>query len=168
MNESHVFNFLQKIGISLNRERNGKYRWSTKPLTAATPVYRFPSLRKVMDFWRARCQSTLHEIYEIEESIRLLGLHHPDMARALFLALQQKGPHSYRDALSKIQSSLPERATPNQWRQRIISEVDQLGHIYAEADLWRAAYFRALSRLGYHQHSRAQGHEVCSDESEDR
>lgn len=168
MNQSQICNFLQKIGILLNQEKRGKYRWSTKPLTAATPVYRFPSLRKVMDFWRARCQSTLYEIHEIEESIRLLGLHDRDLAEALFLALQQKGSNSYRDALSKIQSNLPERATPKQWRKNIISEVEQLGHIYAEADLWRATYFRALSRLGYYQHSRAKGHEVCSDESEGR
>ncbi|MBB4758680.1 hypothetical protein FHT15_003402 [Xanthomonas campestris] len=168
MNESQIFNFLQKIGISLNREKNGKYRWSTKPLTAATPAYRFPSLRKVMDFWRARCQSTLYEIYEIEESIRLLGLHHPDMTEALFLALRQENPYSYDDALDEIQSNLPKRPTPTLWQKNIINEVEQLGPIHAQGELWRATYFRALSRLGYHQHSHAQEREDCNDESQDR
>lgn len=168
MNHSQVFSFLQRIGISLDQEKKGKHRWSTKPLTAATPVYRFPSLRKVMDFWRARCQSTLYEIYVIDESVRLLGLHHPDMAEALFLALQQKGPHSYEDTLHKIRSNLIKRPATNQWRKHITSEVDQLGYIYAEAELWRAAYFRALSRLGYYQDPCDRGHEVCCDESKDR
>jgi len=150
MNHSHVLSFLQRIGISLDQEIKGKNRWSTKPLTAATPVYRFPSLRKVMDFWRARCQSALYEIHVIDESVRLLGLHHPDMTEALFLALQQKGPHVYEDTLHRIRSNLTERPAINQWRKQITSEMDQLGPINAEAELWRAAYFRALSRLGYY------------------
>ena len=168
MNHIQVFSLLQRIGISLNQERKGKHRWSTKPLNAATPVYRFASLRKVMDFWRARCQSTLYEIHVIDESVRLLGLHHPDMTEALFLALQQKRPHSYEDTLYKIRSNLIERPAANQWRRQITSEVDQLGYIYAEAELRRAAYFRALSRLGYYQDSNTQAHEVCCDESQDR
>jgi len=158
MNEIQIKSFLGKIGMSLARERQGKSRWSTKPLAAATPAYRFPSLRKVMDFWRARSQSTLYEIYVIEESVRLLGLHHPEMAEALFLALQQKEHSSYEESLHKIREVLPDRPMPARWQKQIIGEVEQLGPINAEGELWRATYFRALSRLGYVQNSRTDDH----------
>lgn len=146
MNQAQTSRFLKQIGILLYADKSSKNRWSTRPLAAATPIHRFSSLKKVMHFWRARCKSTLYEIYEIEESIRVAALHFPGVAEAKLLSLQGNQPFLYRRTLDNIQSNLPRPPAPKQWQKRIVSEVQQLGTIDGEGQLWRAAYFRALNR----------------------
>lgn len=168
MNYDQTSYFLKEMGILLYADKSAKNRWATRPLAAATPIHRFASLKKVMDYWRARCKSTLHEIYEIEESIRIADLYSPSVAEAKFLSLQGKQAFPYTRTLDYIQSNLPRRPAPKHWKKRILNEVQQLGTIDAEVQLWRAAYFRALSRLGYHRKPQVKTPRNDSGESEDR
>lgn len=151
MNRAQINHFLAQLGIDLYEDRRGHQRWATRPTTSSTPVIRFRTLQKANDFWMSQCLSRLYNIFEIEQSIRDAASIDSSVVEKTASWLDSSTQSSYPIELQQARSRIAEYTHPTGWRKMIIEEVKELGPIHDEWVMRRAAYYRALTRYGYHQ-----------------